>query len=60
MKIRELVRELKNIKSKYGDVEVTTSIQDDEKVSNFQNEIAYVVFEDYHDEKNARIIYRED
>lgn len=60
MVISELIRELKNIKSKYGDVEITTSLQEDEKVSNFQNDIRYVVYEDYQDKKTARIIYTEE
>lgn len=60
MIISELIKELKNIKSKYGDVEITTSLQEDEKVSNFQNDIRYVVYEDYQDKKTARIIYTEE
>lgn len=60
MIISELIRELKNIKSKYGDVEITTSLQEDDKVSNFQSDIEYVVYEDYQNKKTARIIYTED
>lgn len=60
MKISELIKKLKNIKSKYGDVEVTASKHEDCYSDDFENEVFEVVYQDCEDDKSARIFYRED
>ena len=60
MKISELIKKLKNIKSKYGDVEVTISKHEDCYSDDFENEVFEVVYQDCEDDKSARIFYTED
>lgn len=60
MVISELIKELKNIKSKYGDVEVTVSKHEDCYSDDFENDIFEVVYQDCKDDKSARIFYTEE
>lgn len=60
MLISELIKNLKDIKSKYGDVEVTISKHEDCYSDDFENDISFVLFQDYADKKTARIFYIEE
>lgn len=60
MKAMELVNKLNEINQKYGDVEVMISNHRDADSNDFQNEVFCVLYEDYNNNKVARIFYEEE
>ena len=60
MVISEVIKTLKDIKSKYGDVEVTVSKHKDCYSDDFENDICFILYQDYENKKSARIFYVED